>query len=887
MRRILLLTVLILTILAAPLVSFAQENSPAPGTCNNLLLNGDMEADHSWQLSSGSIAATYVSTAFSGQQALLVGPPLDSVIERNTLSTAWQAVRIPATEKSTLSFWYRPATERNPGSDRQYIGLIDTQGQVVTLFVNTLANKDAWQFFSADVTRYAGRTLWVYFGVENDGFGGSSRLFVDDVQLCAQVESGADTQVTIPSELEVPAEVNLPGAGSIVTWEQFAFSEVLLQGPYDAGSYRFGLPADWSLQPGAVLNLDIQLFNPLATLSTGQVVNQPVGTLDVRMNGVSLPPIFLSGDGEQSFALDLPDSALISYRSDGRHELVVSLQSEQPCESETQISLLVKPTTQMLLPHQMQAPVTDLRLLPRPLFQDSFVEDAAILVVPTQPDPADLQAAMAVAAGLGRMTKGALNLSLVTADLLSTEMQYSTHLILVGSPADFDMWEQLSLPAPVENGRFQVTSSQPDDGIVQMVVSPWNPAKVVMVVGGANDAAIIKAGQAVSSGILRVGTFPNMAIVSDIQVAALPENVELIDESFDSLGYDTRELNDKGINYANYTFKMPAGYVIGNDAYFELFFNHSALLNFEQSGLLIDINGEQVGSVRFDQSSTSLTQVRFNIPRYAVHAGDNELLVKAELMPQDNCINPNFEGIWLSLSSDSGLHMPLTASEAEARSSFDLSDYPTPFDYDFSLSNLTIVVPPDDVSAWQTAVQLIADLGDRVDVPYAAVHVAFADNIPEAERNANHLILIGRPSQLDMIGELTEVMPAPFAPGSDLADESNQRVKFRLPADSEVGYLEFFPSPWNQNRVILSVLGSSESAVNWSATALIDPRLNGRLEGNLAVVQGEQIISELEQLTQTQTASTLNTIDTNNTATEQSTEVIEETAKETTAPVIP
>ncbi|MCP5095305.1 MAG: hypothetical protein GY943_07125, partial [Chloroflexi bacterium] len=419
---------------AIPSVSFAQENDPA-ASCSNLLQNGDMEATHSWQLSSGSIASTYVDNSpFSGQQALLIGPPLESIIERNTLSTAWQAVRIPATEETTLSFWYRPDSERNPGSDQQYIGLIDTRGQVVDLFVNTLENKDAWQYFSTDVTRYAGRTLWIYFGVENDGFGGNTRLFVDDVQLCSQIEFDADsTPVTITSELEVPTDIDLPGAGNIVTWDQFSFEEALLQGPYDASSYRFGLPADWSLQSGAALSLDIQLFNPTATLSSGIATDQPVGALEVSMNGVVLSPIFLSGEGEQSFTIDLPDKSLISYRSDGRHELIVGLESEQPCESETQISLLVKSSTQLLLPRETQAPVTDLRLLPRPLYQDSFVEDTAILVVPAQPDPADLQAAMAIAAGFGRMTKGNLSLSLLTADLLNADVQSSSHLILIGS----------------------------------------------------------------------------------------------------------------------------------------------------------------------------------------------------------------------------------------------------------------------------------------------------------------------------------------------------------------------------------------------------------------------------------------------------------------------
>ena len=857
--RYLILGALLFSMFHTPGISQAQEAEPSTAVaCNNLVLNGDMEESHSWQLSSGGIASTYVDgNSFAGQQALMVGPPVDSALERNVQSTAWQAVRIPASSPSTLSFWYRPETDRNPGSDRQYIGLINTDGSVVDLFVNELANKDAWQYFSIDVTRYAGRTLWVYFGVENDGWGGSSRLFVDDVQLCSDVEGDADeTPITVPTDIDIPTEVDLPGAADIVGWEQLGFEETLLQGPFGSATYRFGIPSDWSLKSGAELSLDIQLFNPLTTEASRSSGNHPVGTLYASLNGIQLAPIFLSGDGTQSFVLPIPDEALISYRSDGRHDLIVGLESEQPCESEFQVSALVLPSTQLLLPHSTQAPSTDLSLLPRPFFQDSFVEDTAVLVVPEEPSPADMQSALAIATGFGRMTKGELLLSLVPINLLTEEMQQENHIIMVGSPDDFAEWEALSLPAQVRNGRIQSQEAQTDDGIVQMVVSPWNSAKVVMVVSGNTETGLIKAGQAVSSGILRVGTFPNLAIVADIQVPSLPVQVDQVEETFSTLGYGTRELDDRGINYANYHFTVPAGYILGNDASFELIYNHSALLNYDQSGVLIDINGEQIGSVRFDETSTSVSRAIFNIPRHAIHAGDNELLVKAELAPLDNCLNPTFEGLWLSLSPDSKLTLPINPAESQARTDFNLDNYPTPFEYDVTLGHLTMILPSDDVTAWQTAVQLAVDLGDEVDPPYAALGVAFADAVPEDVLEQDHLILVGQPSQLELINELSDVMPAPFIAGSNLADENNLRVQYRMPQDSLVGYLEFFPSPWNRERAVLTVLGSGAEGVQWAGNALTTPRLNGRLEGNLAIIQGEQVISDLEQVLDPVTVST-------------------------------
>jgi len=51
-------------------------------------------------------------------------------------------------------------------------------------------------------------------------------------------------------------------------------------------------------------------------------------------------------------------------------------------------------------------------MLPKPLFQNSFLPESATIVVPDQPTSGDLQAALAVAAGFGRMTDNKLGLTL-------------------------------------------------------------------------------------------------------------------------------------------------------------------------------------------------------------------------------------------------------------------------------------------------------------------------------------------------------------------------------------------------------------------------------------------------------------------------------------------
>ena len=67
-------------------------------------------------------------------------------------------------------------------------------------------------------------------------------------------------------------------------------------------------------------------------------------------------------------------------------------------------------------------------------------------------------------------------------------------------------------------------------------------------------------------------------------------------------------------------------------------------------------------------------------------------------------------------------------------------------------------------------------------------------------------------------------------------------VRFRLPADASVGYLELFPAPWSQDRAVLAVLGSTVQGVQWAGVSLTLPELRGQLANNLAIIQEQQIV---------------------------------------------
>ena len=83
--------------------------------------------------------------------------------------------------------WYRAETGAFPDRDLQIVALLDQAGRVLEMLQIGLENSQAWQEAEQfDLSTYAGQTVYIYFGVFNDGFGGATRLLIDDVSVCAE-----------------------------------------------------------------------------------------------------------------------------------------------------------------------------------------------------------------------------------------------------------------------------------------------------------------------------------------------------------------------------------------------------------------------------------------------------------------------------------------------------------------------------------------------------------------------------------------------------------------------------------------------------------------------------------------------------------------------------
>lgn len=378
------------------------------------------------------------------------------------------------------------------------------------------------------------------------------------------------------------------------------------------------------------------------------------------------------------------------------------------------------------------------------------------------------------------------------------------------------------------------------DGIIQEIVSPWDSTKAILVITGLDEQAVYKASQAMSF----KSHFPAMngplALVRTVHPA--PESAlerQATSLTLADLGYT--DASPTGFFQSKtYRFDIPLTWELTQTAYFELHFSHSRFINYESSSLSVLFNRRPVTTIGLNEETSQGGTLRVDLPSSLARPGEtNRIDIEFRVQPLIACSNPDL--LWTMIKSDSLLH--LAHSRRDSRT-LDLDSYPIPFDQQPDLSDMLFVLPElPQPNEWEKALQLSAALGSEVDglkiIPLAALGKVYS----ETELSNYHIITIGRPSRNSILQQVNVQLPQPFLPDADQIEQKLDRdeVVLRLPPDVSLGYLQLIPSPWNANRGLLAVTGTSDEGVAWASQSLIQDDLRGQLEGNLALIRRQEL----------------------------------------------
>lgn len=419
---------------------------------------------------------------------------------------------------------------------------------------------------------------------------------------------------------------------------------------------------------------------------------------------------------------------------------------------------------------------------------------------------------------------GLVNVDTLTSTISSDPVDNSSRVSVAGEDGYFFGYNGLA----VSTG----------DGIIQEILSPWSKRRAILIITGLDDEAVKKASYALGSRTYLPGMKGAVALVQDVwPVSAVDETrVMGIEMTFGDLGYRDQVVQGGGsVKQIDYYFDVPYGWQLTDDAFIDLYFSHSQLIDYENSGLTVFLNRQPVASIPFSDETAGEGYMRLNLSDANVQPGRNRLTLEVDASMPGVCVDS--EQVWFLSKQNSKIFL---AHNESITFGLDLDFFPAPFHLDPALADLLFVLPPSlTIDEWEATLHLAAYLGNSATGSTFVPRLIFGDDY-QAEDLANyHIIVIGQPSRNPLLQQVNAHLPQPFVPGSDQIAQQLDNVVFRLAPDIELGYVQLIPSPWNEARALLAVTGTTGEGVKGALATLVNRPWT--LQGNLALVRDDEV----------------------------------------------
>ncbi len=188
-----------------PSVTGTPSTIPASPGCIQLIQNSGFETGvYPWLPGKNELPAQIVTAPYpGGAYAVGLGALADNLYSYSSLR---QWITIPASHPRVIvSFWAYTRAESLWGEDRQQFVVLGSGDAVLAVPWKVLENEQVWRQRVFDVFNVAGQTIGIYFNVINDGAGGRTSMFLDEVYVWAC------TPGQYPASL---ASSSPPGAGA-------------------------------------------------------------------------------------------------------------------------------------------------------------------------------------------------------------------------------------------------------------------------------------------------------------------------------------------------------------------------------------------------------------------------------------------------------------------------------------------------------------------------------------------------------------------------------------------------------------------------------------------------------------------------------------------------
>ena len=611
-----------------------------------------------------------------------------------------------------------------------------------------------------------------------------------------------------------------------ITWEELGYRDLTLT----AGTPRlwiyFYVPGDLTFVPGSYIALVVS--------HTGVQAIQP-STLTVELNDHVLDIVQLTVeiDTRGQVRVDIP----AEYLQTGRNKLVVSLEAVwDPCRRDTlPVDATLHSEGFLHLEYGVVPREPDLSEYPVPFYERTFEPSVVYFVLPDVPTPRDITVAATIAAGLGRRSEGEIEIRSVMPPELSAEILENYNLIAIGRPGTNTFISQLSLPLSLAGAN--VTDEY---GILQEITSPWNPRRMVLVVTGATDGGMAKAGMALNRQVSFPG-FKGQTAIAEELVDIPGEEVETIavDQTFEDLGYGDTVVYGTRPTTERFYFYLPRAWQMSESPSLQLFFTHSDILTGTVSTLDVRLNGVPVASTLLDRSNAQDGSLEVELFSWLLQSGSNRVEVVVDMSTGvDECLYWTSHQAWTVIGRSSFLHLPYE----QLPMTLDLANLFWPFTDEPDLGDTYVVLPETMSQAEQDVLlNLSARLGTVARGKNIVLQTGQADALSSELKRTNHIVAIGLPSANPFIREVNDFLPQPFLPDSDEPTQIHNLAVIAFDPQRSIGFVQLLASPWNPDKACLVITGTDSEGVMAAFDLLVNQAES--LEGDLGMVEGENLIT--------------------------------------------
>jgi hypothetical protein len=611
-----------------------------------------------------------------------------------------------------------------------------------------------------------------------------------------------------------------------------------LAGPYQETAADFALPADWSLN--APLQMALRFRSDFQSLmqafaDTPELENTTgiKGTLSVYLNETLVNMTEVDTSAENTLSFEIDPQLAVPYPA--QNQLRIAWDAAAACAYGVTSALYLDPASTLQFSYMAQQVELSLSDFPLPFFNQTDIQAHSVtLLIPANPDESSLSALLSVAAGLGRHSQGALNFNVMTSDKISAAELADAQLILIGP---LETWRSYLASSGAPADALQLPAGAgAEDGLLMLLPSPWNPGRAMLLVSGQDGVGLQKASASLAAADFLPYANGQAVVINRLEKGSTQT---IIDMSLTSLRADDNLLAEQlGDTTFAIPFNMPADANISPEAYIEVYFRHSQLIDYLQSSLTISINGTKIGSIRFSDQSAENGLARIILPPDIIRPLQNTLEITTSIVPQDLCADERSGNFWVSVLGDSYLHLPPVLEEGGAQAGgLLLNDFPQALLTDERLSTLTFVSAADDWQSWLYAADLAYRLGAFTASGQLQPSAAFLEDDPQS-LSGQSVLLIGGTAKI-AASAWNEALPLPFEANGALPSLSFEGVQFLTAGEQGLGVLQVTRQP-DSSAPLFCLAGSSADGLTSAVTAALQG-LTDELSSsaNVTVIDGE------------------------------------------------